>query len=52
MTKRLPVSPSPGPLERYAARFDDLFGARAQRQGFRRTACSGSSPSPGGLLAA
>ena len=36
MTKRLAVSPSPGPLEGYAARFDDLFGARAQREGFRR----------------
>jgi len=36
MTRRLPVSPSPGPLEGYAARFDDLFGARAQRHGFRR----------------
>src|ERR671933_728118 len=36
MTKRLPVTPAPGPLEGYAARFDDLFGARAQRQGFRR----------------
>jgi SRSO17 transposase len=36
MTKRSPVSPAPGPLEAYAVRFDDLFGARAQRQGFRR----------------
>jgi SRSO17 transposase len=27
---------APGPLEDYAARFDDLFGARAQREGFRR----------------
>ncbi len=36
MTKRLPVSPAPGPLEGYASRFDDLFGARAQRDGFRR----------------
>lgn len=36
MTKRLPVTPSPGPLEGYAARFDDLFRARAQRGGFRR----------------
>ena len=36
MTKRLPVDPAPGPLEDYAARFDDLFGARAQREGFRR----------------
>jgi hypothetical protein len=36
MTKRLPVDPAPGPLEDYAARFDDLFGARAQREGWRR----------------
>jgi SRSO17 transposase len=36
MTRRLPVSPSPGPLEEYVARFDGLFRARAQRDGFRR----------------
>jgi DDE superfamily endonuclease len=36
MTKRLPVEPAPGPLEGYAARFDDLSRARAQREGFRR----------------
>ena len=36
MTRRLPVAPSPGPLEEYATRFDDLFRARAQREGFRR----------------
>jgi SRSO17 transposase len=36
MTKRSPVSPAPGPLENYAVRLDDLFGARAQRQGLRR----------------
>jgi hypothetical protein len=36
LTKRSPVSPAPGPLEAYAVRFEDLFGARAQRQGFRR----------------
>ncbi len=36
MTKRYPVSPAPGPLEEYAERFDDLFGARAQRHAFRR----------------
>jgi hypothetical protein len=36
MTKRLSVSPAPGPLEDYSASFDDLFKARAQREGFRR----------------
>ncbi len=36
MTRRLPVRAAPGPLEEYAARFDDLFHARAQREGFRR----------------
>ena len=36
MTRRLPVQPSPGPLEEYAACFDGLFRARAQRDGFRR----------------
>jgi len=36
MTRRLPVSPSPGPLEEYATRFEHLFRARAQREGFRR----------------
>ena len=36
MTKRKPVEPAPGPLEDYAARFDDLLTNRAQRQGFRR----------------
>ena len=36
MTKRLPVTPAPGPLEGYAAHFDDLFVARAQRNSFRR----------------
>jgi hypothetical protein len=36
MTKRYPVRPAPGPLEDYAACFDDLFGARAQRHAFRR----------------
>jgi hypothetical protein len=36
MTKRSPVNPAPGPLEDYAALFDDLFGARAQRHAFRR----------------
>ena len=36
MTKRMPVETAPGPLEDYAARFDDLFASRAQRGGFRR----------------
>ena len=35
MTKRLPCPPAPGPLEEYAARFDDRFGTLAQRRGFR-----------------
>jgi hypothetical protein len=35
MTRRLPCPAAPGPLERYAARFDDLFGSLAQRRGFR-----------------
>jgi len=37
MTKRYPVrSPAPGPLEDYVHGFDALFGARAQRNSFRR----------------
>ncbi|MDQ3508028.1 MAG: IS701 family transposase [Actinomycetota bacterium] len=36
MTKRLPADPAPGPLEEYAARFDDLFDTLAGRQAFRR----------------
>jgi hypothetical protein len=36
VSKRKPVEPAPGPLEDYAARFDDLFASRAQRSGFRR----------------
>jgi SRSO17 transposase len=35
MTKQLPCPPAPGPLEGYAARFDDLFTHVAQRRGFR-----------------
>ena len=35
MTKRLPCPPAPGPLEGYAAHFDDGFGTLAQRRGFR-----------------
>jgi SRSO17 transposase len=36
MTRRMPCPPAPGPLEGYAARFDDLFGSLAQRRGFRQ----------------
>jgi hypothetical protein len=36
VTKRFPVAPTPGPLEDFAKGFDYLFGARAQREGFRR----------------
>jgi SRSO17 transposase len=35
MSKRLPCPPAPGPLQDYAASFDDLFGTLAQRRGFR-----------------
>jgi DDE superfamily endonuclease len=35
MTKPVPCPPAPGPLEGYAARFDDLFTRVAQRRGFR-----------------
>src|SRR5437667_884168 len=35
MTKLKPCPPAPGPLEGYAARFDDLFTHMAQRRGFR-----------------
>src|SRR5215831_19361288 len=35
MTKLKPCPPAPGPLEGYAARFDDLFTHVAQRRGFR-----------------
>src|SRR5262249_37982183 len=30
-----PPAPGPGPLEGYAAHFDDLLGTLAQRRGFR-----------------
>jgi hypothetical protein len=36
MTKRLPTTPAPGPLEDYVVHFDDRFGTLAQRQAFRR----------------
>ncbi|MFD8978589.1 transposase [Streptomyces sp. NPDC059564] len=35
MTARRPCPPAPGPLEEYAARFDDLLVSLAQRRGFR-----------------
>ncbi len=35
MTRRVPCPAAPGPLEGYAARFDDLFSSLAQRRGFR-----------------
>ncbi|MGH3170920.1 MAG: transposase, partial [Trebonia sp.] len=35
MTKPIACLPAPGPLEGYAARFDDLFTHVAQRRGFR-----------------
>lgn len=35
MTARRPCPPVPGPLEEYAARFDDIFFSLAQRRGFR-----------------
>ena len=35
MTARRACPAAPGPLEGYAARFDDLFGSLAQRRGFR-----------------
>jgi len=36
MTRRQPADPAPGPLEEYAASFDELFATLAQRQAFRR----------------
>lgn len=35
MTHRLACPPAPGPLEGFAAQFDELFGTLAQRRGFR-----------------
>ena len=35
MTNRLPCPAAPGPLEAYAAQFDDRLGTLAQRRGFR-----------------
>jgi hypothetical protein len=65
MTKPVPCPPAPGPLEGYAARFDDLFTRVAQRRGFREylagllaprdrnktlTALAGAEPVTGALL--
>jgi len=36
MSKRLPVTPTPGPLEEYSKQFDELFSLRNQRHSFRR----------------
>jgi len=35
MTRRQPAPAAPGPLEGYAARFDEVFRSLAQRRGFR-----------------
>ncbi len=35
MSRHRPCPAAPGPLEEYAARFDDLFSRLAQRRGFR-----------------
>src|SRR4029450_125118 len=35
MTRHRPCPAAPGPLEAYAARFDDLFSRLAQRRGVR-----------------
>src|SRR6201987_260646 len=63
MTRHRPCPAAPGPLEEYAARFDDLFGRLAQRRGFREylagllaprdrnktlTALAGAEPVAGG----
>jgi SRSO17 transposase len=62
MTGRRPCPVAPGPLEDYAARFDDLFGRLAQRRGsgstwrgcWRRglTALAGAEPVTGAQHAA
>lgn len=36
MTRRIPASPAPGPLEEYAQHFDDLFSKLNQREVVRR----------------
>ncbi|MBB5110126.1 transposase [Streptomyces spectabilis] len=35
MISRRPCPPAPGPLEEYAARFDEVFATLTQRRGFR-----------------
>ena len=35
MSKRLPATPAPGPLESFAVAFDSLFSKRSQRDAFR-----------------
>src|SRR6201985_1002014 len=45
MTKPVPCPPAPGPLEDYAARFDDLFTRVAQRRGVRGVLSRGDSNS-------
>src|SRR5260370_42139976 len=67
MTRRRPCPAAPGPLEDYAARFDDLSGVLARRRGFREylagllgprdrnktlTALAGAEPVAGAQLAA
>jgi hypothetical protein len=44
MTDRRPCRPAPGPLEGYAARFDDVFGSLAQRRGFRESLAGPLAP--------
>ena len=36
MSSLLPITPAPGPLEEFAAAFDDLLDRRSQRQALRR----------------
>jgi hypothetical protein len=36
MTRRLPATPAPGPLESFAQKFGDLFAKLNQRESFRR----------------
>ena len=67
MSRHRPCPAAPGPLEEYAARFDDLFSRLAQRRGFREylagllaprdrnktlTALAGAEPAAGAQHAA